>query len=96
MFFNQFPYTDFHELNLDFILKNYKKLLDSLKEIDSWIDVHQEEYEQLKQIVDDLESGNFSQDFINSLVKWYQDEHISDLVNDIEACNFIFIRQHFL
>ena len=40
-FLSKYAYTDFHELNLDFLLKNYKFLLDSLVKIDGWIDEHQ-------------------------------------------------------
>ena len=57
MFFNKYPYTDFHELNLDFLLKNYKMLLDTLKSLDEWVDKHEKEYRELKKLVDDIENG---------------------------------------
>lgn len=82
MFFNQFPYTDFHELNLDFVLKNYKKLLDSLAELDSWVDTHEQEYLVLKQHVDDLENGRWSEDFVNTLINWYKD-NIIDIIGEM-------------
>ena len=82
MFFNKFPYTDFHELNLDFLLTNYKRLLDSLSELDSWVDEHEKEYEALKQMVDDLENGKWSDEFIESLLKWYRD-NIVDIIGEL-------------
>ena len=82
MFFNQFPYTDFHELNLDFVLKNYKTLLDSLAHLDSWVDTHEQEYEVLKQKVDDLENGRWSEDFVNTLISWYE-ANIIDIIGEM-------------
>lgn len=70
MFFNQFPYTDFHELNLDFLLKNYKMLLDTLEQIDSWIDTHQQEYEQLKELYDQIEAGELPEQVYIKLRNW--------------------------
>lgn len=82
MFFNKFPYTDFHELNLDFLLTNYKRLLDSLSELDTWIEKHEKEYKALKQMVDDLESGKWSDEFIETLLKWYRD-NIIDIIGEL-------------
>ena len=70
MFLNGYPYTDFHELNADFLLKNYKRLLDALQNIDSWIDTHEKEYEQLKQYVENLENGIFTPAMIAALKEW--------------------------
>lgn len=82
MFLNGYPYTDFHELNADFLLKNYKRLLDALVNIDSWIETHEKEYNELKAAVDDLESGNWSQEFVNTLLSWYHD-NIVDIIGEM-------------
>lgn len=37
-FFNKYPYTDFHELNIDWLLTEFKKLTDSYQEIIDWIE----------------------------------------------------------
>lgn len=70
MFFNKYPYTDFHELNLDFLIANYKKLLDSLTELDNWVETHQKEYEALKVLYDGLVSGNFPEGMKKALYDW--------------------------
>lgn len=44
-FFNKYPYTDFHELNLDFLLASYKSIIDKANEIIDWANNHQIEYE---------------------------------------------------
>ena len=82
MFFNKYPYTDFHELNIDFLLKNYKSLLDSLKDLDSWVETHETEYNALKKAVNDLEDGNWSQEFIDTLISWYKD-NIVDIIGEM-------------
>ena len=81
-FTNKFPYTDFHELNLDFLLDNYKKILDSLTQIDGWIETHETEYEQLKMQVDALESGQWSEEFIQSLNDFYQN-NLVDIIGEL-------------
>lgn len=71
MFFNKYPYTDFHELNLDFLLKNYKGLLDSLAELDTWVEHHQEEYEELKSFMDAINAGNLPPAVYEKLRQWF-------------------------
>ena len=44
-FINKYPYTDFHELNLDWLLKNYQAIIDDINEINTWIAQHKIEYE---------------------------------------------------
>lgn len=45
-FFNKYPYTDFHELNLDWILTSYQSIIDKVNETISWANNHQIEYEE--------------------------------------------------
>ncbi len=100
MFFNQFPYTDFHELNADWIIKNFKEIIDSLRNIDGWIENHEKEYEELKKICDDLNNGTLTPALQESLRMWINNnliELIGDairnvyfgLTNDGYFCAFI-------
>ena len=43
---NKYPYTDFHEMNLDWILTNYQAIIDKLNETIAWCNTHQGEYEE--------------------------------------------------
>lgn len=45
-FLNKYPYTDFHELNLDWLLVNYQHIVDSTNEVITWANNHQIEYEE--------------------------------------------------
>ena len=70
MFWNCYPRTDFHELNADWIIKHFKEFIDSFKELDSWIDQHEKEYEELKKLYDDFINGRFTPDFLAALECW--------------------------
>lgn len=69
-FFNKYPYTDFHELNLDWVLETVKNLFNAVSTIDGWIDVHQIEYEQLKELYDDIIAGEFPDSIKQAFADW--------------------------
>ena len=46
MAINKYPYTDFHELNADFLLTSYKNIIDTVNETIDWANNHQIEYEE--------------------------------------------------
>ena len=45
-FYNKYPYTDFHELNLDWLLTQYQAIIDKLNDTIEWCNNHQTEYEE--------------------------------------------------
>lgn len=45
-FYNKYPYTDFHELNLDWLLSQYQSIIDKLNDTIDWCNNHQTEYEE--------------------------------------------------
>ena len=69
-FFNKYPYTDFHELNLDWVLKTVKNLFAAVQQIDSWMDQHQAEYEELKALYDQIIAGNFPDSIKQAFINW--------------------------
>lgn len=81
-FFNKYPYTDFHELNLDWILATVKNLFKAVQEIDSWMDTHQEEYEKLKALYDDIIAGNFPDSIKQAFAEWMNTNAI-DLIGEL-------------
>ena len=72
MFNNIFPYTDFHELNLDWILAHFKEFLEQIESLNTWRSSHEEEYQELKKLYDDILAGNFPESMVNSLKKWVE------------------------
>lgn len=85
-FWDDFPNTNFHEINLDWFLKvaNYvKTTADTMNE---WKAAHEKEYEELLQHVnaiqdwiDGLEEGDIPEALINGLAAWI-DKNIEDLI----------------
>lgn len=51
-----FPYTNFHNLNLDWIVTKVKELNQKVTELDQWAQTHQGEYEVLLQRVNVIET----------------------------------------
>lgn len=82
LFNNEYPYTDFHELNLSWLIEKYKFILDALQKIDGWIEQHQEEYEELKSYYDMLVSGNFPPEITKAFEKWMKANAL-DLVGEL-------------
>ena len=46
LFNNKYPYTDFHELNLDWLLETYQEIVDHIRELTDWMNQHKTEYEE--------------------------------------------------
>ena len=62
-FYNKYPYTDFHELNADFLLTSYQKIIDEINEVVDWVNNHQIEYEEAIRRLEAIENeiGTFEQ-----------------------------------
>lgn len=81
-FNNEYPYTDFHELNLSWIIEKVKNLLDRVSSIEGWEEEHKEQYDQLKDLYDQLEAGQFPPALYNQLRLWFN-ENAFDLVGEM-------------
>lgn len=68
--FNIFPYTDFHELNLDWIIAHFKEFIEEIRSLETWRTEHEAAYEELKNLYDDIVSGNFPDSMKNALENW--------------------------
>lgn len=79
MFFNQYPYINETDLNLDWILKHMKEVLATVEKLDKWTAEHEKEYLELKKLVDDIYDGNLTPALIKSLNEWFK-ANITDLI----------------
>lgn len=70
VFNNEYPYTDFHELNLSWVLKKIKELIEHLRQIDAWKEEYQETVDNLQKFYDDLVAGNYPPEFVKNLQDW--------------------------
>ena len=78
MAFNyEFPYTDPNLYNDDWLLKRMKDLLAQLAEIDAWQQEYEQAFEDFKQMVEDIENGNFPLSIQEAFAKWMSENAIS-------------------
>lgn len=66
LFAQKYPYTDFHELNLDFLLNSYRDILTHIDELEKWMSTHKGEYQEALQRLEAVENEiNTFEDQIN-------------------------------
>lgn len=81
-FINEYPYTDFHELNLDWILKIVKANKDNLENLYKIFDEWADSAERITELYQAIVAGNYPKELEDSLIKWVQENAI-DLVGDM-------------
>lgn len=85
---DKFPWTNIHELNLDWILKHFKEFIMALDELTEWKEQHETEYQQLKDLYDDLMTGNYPESFEQSLEEWINKNGVEIISKKIKAVYF--------
>lgn len=93
--FEHFPYTNFHDLNLDWILKIVKDLYQEVSKQTDWIEEHQKEYEELKALYDAIISGNFPAKMEESLHDWVV-KNSKSIIGDIIKSVFFVLEDGYL
>ena len=86
-FWNKYPYTDFHELNLDWIISELKRIEESLVGIDSRIGkkkTHDKRKQQSQQIIhaeiDDAEDDCYVENIDDQFFLFFHTVHNSILI----------------
>ena len=83
MAFNyEFPYTDPNLYNDDWLLKKMKELLSFMENIDARLDEYEQGYQELKQLIEDIESGNFPDSVKEAFYNWMS-ENALELVGSL-------------
>lgn len=75
--FSEYPYTNFSDMNLDWILSEMKRCLDAIDDLESWKTQHEAEYEELKALYDAVMSGNFPDSIVAAFNKWMSENAVS-------------------
>ena len=68
--FNQYPYINLEDLNLDYLLQRLKKELSQIEDLEAWKAEHEAEYLQLKALYDAVMSGYFPPSITNAFYSW--------------------------
>lgn len=88
LFNNKYPYTDFHELNLDWLLEKYQELVDQLNEINTWVAQHKIEYEDAIERLQAVENELYTfEDQINAAFEQLKAQQQAQLDNAIANIN---------
>lgn len=82
MLFNEYPYTNYNDYNLDWLIKTARNLLDRMDATEKWQEEHQKAYQELKDLYDDVMSGNFPDSIKQAFQKWME-ENALDLVGNL-------------
>lgn len=79
LFINKYNYTDFHELNLDWIIKSTKELIIEVDSLFDWKSEFQDEYQELVNYYNRILAGDFPEDVQEAFYNWMERNAI-DLV----------------
>ena len=77
--FEEMPYTDFHNLNLDYILRYIKNLQDDSEEFKRHFGTNDEEIQKLKDWVNACNDGNIPEALTRGMLTW-ANLHMPDLI----------------
>ena len=80
--FNEYPYKNLEDFNLDYILKHLRELLADYKTLDDWKQNFQEEYKELIDFYNTIINGNFPQELKDAFIKFMTDNAV-DLMGEL-------------
>lgn len=86
MFFSEYPYINMNDMNLDYILKHMKAVMEAVNDLDDWRQQHETEYKQLKALYDQIMSGNFPPSVKSAFERWMNEnalEIVGSMVKNV-------------
>ncbi len=94
--FEAFPYTNFHDMNMDWILQKMKELLKEWETFETeWRDTlaaHGKDIEQLRkelaELIRDLESGKYLEEYMSIIEKWINDNVVKIIGDTVKYVTF--------
>lgn len=82
MSFFEFPYTRTYDSDLGWIIKKVGELLECCDAMQTWKAEHEAEYNELKQLYDDIMAGNFPASVVTAFNNWMK-TNAADLVGEM-------------
>ena len=82
MLFSVYPYHNFSDYNLDWCINVVKELTPKVAELETWRSEHEKEYEELKKLYDDLNSGILPPTMYDSIIAWLN-KNLIDIVGEL-------------
>lgn len=79
--FENVPYTNFQDVNLDYLIKTAKYVERVAANMEEWKLKHQKEYDELKAFIDALKRGKFPPEMEAALRKWCV-ENVNNILMD--------------
>lgn len=70
--FEHFPYTNFHGMNDAWVLKTVKECAAAVDDMETWKEQHQQEYQELKEFMDNINAGNFPDSMYDAMRAWFE------------------------
>lgn len=87
--FSKYPYINFSDYNLDWVIETVNELLPRLESLEQWRNDHKAEYEQLLYMVRQIYNGNLTPALRDALTDWLE-KNIVDIVADAITTNVYF------
>lgn len=87
-----FPHTNFYETDLRELIRLVKILKGAVENLEDWREQHEKEYEELKDLYDDIMSGRFPPSVIAAFNKWMS-ENALELVGELVKMVFFGITE---
>lgn len=79
--FENVPYTNFQDLNLDYLIRVAKYAEAVADQMEAWKVQHTKEYQELKDFMDALKRGDFPPEMEAALRQWCV-ENVNGIIND--------------
>lgn len=83
---NDWPYTNVHQLNLDWVIGKLKHVIDYLKRLQEQVSGNsdaiaklQAQVNEMQAILDKLQAGGFDDLYLSAINKWV-DEHLPEII----------------
>ena len=87
MLFAQYPYQNFSDYNLDWIIRQVKEYIAKVDDLEDWKDETQAVISALNQLIKDIESGNFPEEVKRAITNFIKN-NFYDVVGEMTKMVF--------